>query len=71
MNTNGVPGFTFPVDPPQLVATVAIDDCLPDLALHITTIMKASLNAEQASLSAKAATAYSEMETALNRLAAT
>lgn len=58
------------VSEPQLVAAVALD-CLPDLALYITEIMKSSLSPQQAVHSATAANAYSEMEAALNKLAAT
>jgi hypothetical protein len=55
---------------PQLVARVALDS-MPDLALYITEIMKSSLNPQQATHIATAANAYSEMEAALNKLAAT
>jgi hypothetical protein len=72
MHTHGSPAAPFGgnVSEPQLVAAVALD-CMPDLALYITEIMKSSLSPHQAIHSAKAANAYSEMEAALNKLAAT
>jgi hypothetical protein len=55
---------------PQLVARVALDS-MPDLALYIEELMRSSLNPQQATHIATAANAYSEMEAALNKLAAT